>query len=80
MILAFPKHKRAPCTDPDCDGRCVLCNLFICSVCCGAEGSLPTDCPGVQMSMLLSDEVYAGRLDYKVKYGWIQSSRWNRAR
>lgn len=51
---------------PQCDG-CMYCEggLGFCTVCRGGEGSLPTECPGEAMPMLVADEVYAGRLDFK---------------
>ena len=61
-------HVRASCKD-DC-GECNLCNLFMCSVCCGAEGSLPTHCPGARMTEQQEAQVYAGELDYREPYGW----------
>lgn len=46
--------------------------LAHCKVCGGAEGALPTECPGLKMSPEALDEVYAGRLDYQqVKGGWF---------
>jgi hypothetical protein len=48
-----------------CDG-----GLFACTVCDGAEGSLPTDCPGTKMTTEQSDAVYAGDLDYREGRGW----------
>lgn len=35
-----------------------------CKICGGAEGSLPTDCPGVKMTPEQDDAVYQGLLDY----------------
>ena len=45
---------------PICDG-----GLGICKVCNGAEGSLPTECPGEMMSQQQDHSVYTGILDYK---------------
>ena len=42
-------HKQLECKDPDCGGMCNACCLAICTVCGGAEGSLPTECPGVEI-------------------------------
>ena len=39
--------------------------LAHCKVCNGGEGSLPTDCPGEQMSAETEELVYAGSLDYR---------------
>ncbi len=35
-----------------------------CPVCGGAEGSLPSECPGARMPRLLEQRVYAGSLDF----------------
>jgi hypothetical protein len=59
------QHVRQECTDPDCTGNCNLCNLFMCKVCKGAEGSLPTDCPGRKLTDAEEDAIMAGRLDFK---------------
>lgn len=43
--------------DPDSElSHCVICN--------GAEGSLPTRCPGRRLSPEDSDAIYAGQLDF----------------
>lgn len=39
--------------------------LAHCSVCNGAEGSLPTDCPGERMKADIEDLVYAQVLDFQ---------------
>jgi hypothetical protein len=51
----------------DCASRsCNYCHggLEYCTTCKGAEGTLPTECPGVAMTEVQSAEVYAGRLDF----------------
>ncbi len=45
----------------DSNGEVVLA---VCKVCNGAEGTLPTDCPGEWLSESLADAIYAGNLDY----------------
>jgi hypothetical protein len=47
--------------------HCGICEggLFLCTVCGGAEGSLPRDCPGVQMTPAQEDKVMSGDLDYR---------------
>ena len=51
--------------------KCDLCNrdahpdLFICTICNGAESSLPTDCPGRKMTGEEEEMVQQGRLDFK---------------
>lgn len=39
--------------------------LSWCPRCGGAEGSLPTECPGQRMHHLEEQRVYAGHLDYR---------------
>ena len=57
-------HKQLECKDPDCGGMCNACCLAICTVCGGAEGSLPTECPGVEMTTQESCMVLEGITDY----------------
>lgn len=43
------EHTRKICnpkTDRCDDGRCNVCDLYVCAVCNGAEGSLLPECPG----------------------------------
>lgn len=42
--------------------------LAHCKVCGGAEGSLPTDCPGRLMTAEEQDEVYAGARDFRAGF------------
>lgn len=52
----------------DHDGQhCPLCDggLSWCSVCGGAEGSMPTDCPGYRLDPDTLDAVYNKRRDFK---------------
>lgn len=62
-------HVFYECSD-ECSG-CQICNggLAHCKVCGGAEGSLPTDCPGHRMDSTTEEAVYAGDLDH-------QAGRW----
>jgi hypothetical protein len=39
--------------------------LAHCKVCNGAEGSLPTDCPGTPMTPEQEDKVYGCELDFR---------------
>lgn len=52
----------APTTILDRNGAVVL---SLCKVCGGAEGAMPTDCPGEALSGQQMDDIYAGRLDYR---------------
>lgn len=61
------EHIAYRCAQP-CDVlHCVYCEggLFSCTVCKCAEGTLPTECPGVPVSSLKQDAIYAGRIDFK---------------
>lgn len=44
--------------------------LCHCKVCGGAEGSLPTDCPGTKMTQDQEDRVFGCTLDYR-KGEWV---------
>jgi hypothetical protein len=50
--------------DCDCSGNICRGGLGICKVCIGAEGALPTHCPGVPMTEEQMDDVYECRRDY----------------
>jgi len=39
--------------------------LGLCRVCGGAEGTLPTDCPGRRMSAEEENAIYNGLLDFR---------------
>ena len=73
MIIRWPKHilhGRQDHKEPYESDSCQACVLAYCKVCGGAEGSLPTDCPGERMPHELEDRVYAGDIDYTRRYGW----------
>lgn len=65
------KHEGA-CPNP---GVCQFCDggLALCVVCRGAEGSLPTECPGEPMTKAQEDEVYRGVIDFR-NGKWIKVS------
>gem|GEM_PF-6686452 len=50
-----------------CDRPCMFCDggLSACTVCGAFEGAWPDDCPIALMTPEQSDEVYAGRLNYR---------------
>jgi len=53
------------CNRDNCDGSCILCTLAVCKVCGLIEGSLTTDCPGVDAFKEHGDAVYAGTEDFR---------------
>ncbi len=53
------KHIYKECEQP-CDG-----GLVVCTVCNGAEASLPKECPGESMSEDLQQRVINGDLDFQ---------------
>lgn len=65
----FNDHKLHSCKNVDC----FTCDqgLADCIVCGGAEGSLPTDCPGLKMSAEARQGVYDKKLDF-VKGKWVR--------
>ena len=69
-VIPFPGHKWYRCKIAEC--HCAFCDggLVSCTVCGGAEGSLPTDCPGYRLSEGIQGEILAGRIDYGWKKGW----------
>lgn len=64
--LELRQHVRASHNCP-ASMFCMICDggLFLCGVCGGAEGSLPSECPGERMTTAQEEAVYAGRLDFR---------------
>ena len=62
-VIKFPGHKRERCTEEACAG-CVVCNLYCCVTCGGAETDLPTHCPGTRMDSLMRTCVQDKTADY----------------
>lgn len=58
-------HTLYKCPD-SCEG-CQFCNggLALCTVCKGAEGSLPTECPGHALTEWAITAIYSGAIDFK---------------
>ena len=75
MIIRWPRHIRERCTDDECErcmaGTCITETLFSCRICGGAEGDLPTDCPGERVPYELLREVHIGRANYLRHHGWV---------
>lgn len=59
-------HTWYKCTGCKSETYCIYCDggLSSCTVCGGAEGSLPTECPGRLMTPEEQDQVYQGPLDF----------------
>ncbi len=59
-----------------CDkpGRCCYCDggLSFCTVCKGAEASLPTNCPGRPMVLFEINAVSNGTFDFIDGKGWVK--------
>lgn len=67
-------HKLHECSggeNCDCNGYVCRGGLAYCDVCGGAEGSLPTDCPGKRLTADQQDDVYKAKIDYIEPLGWI---------
>lgn len=65
MSIAHTQHS---CEDENCN----VCRggLSLCTICGGAEESMPTECSGRDMTGDEQDEVYAGKLDF-INDKWI---------
>lgn len=59
----------------DCrkEGICNICDggLAFCTVCKGAEASLPTECPGRPLDATEEAEIMAGALNFRAGK-WVQ--------
>lgn len=68
VILAWPRHfLHGPwChTNDEESDRCQACVLSLCLVCGGAEATLPSECPGRDLTNEEEDAIEAQRLDYE---------------
>jgi uncharacterized membrane protein YagU involved in acid resistance len=72
-IIQFPRHRLHRCDTYACF-TCIA-GLSECVVCWGAENSLPTHCPGRQMTTEEQLLVNMGSLDYDYRRGWFRLSR-----
>lgn len=77
-LYSWPRHMRARCPEGTDDwrctsGQCVHLNLFACTVCGGAEGDLPSDCPGERMEPGVRQSVFDGELNYLRTRGWVRA-------
>lgn len=60
FVCSFDKHE-------DGGVSCMFCSggLWACTQCGGFEGSMPTQCPKVDMTEEQRDLVYTGKADYR---------------
>lgn len=72
VVVRWPQHIRQRCRCGE--GTCWHCGggLFMCKTCGGAEGSVPTDCPGERMDEATENQVYAGQLNFIRGPGWVR--------
>lgn len=61
------KHTLFKCEQPCEKLHCMFCDggLASCTICNGAEASLPTDCPGEPISDADQRDIMTGELDYR---------------
>jgi len=59
------------------DTHCMFCDggLFACTRCSSFEGATTTQCPGRNLTETERDDVYAGRLDYRLGH-WTAQPSW----
>lgn len=69
-----------------CDGRscedrggCMFCDggLGACTVCGGIEGSLTTECPGIELPQETLDLLYALKIDFNQGRWWMSHDEMN---
>ena len=74
-VVRFPGHRLYRC-GPECRG-CWCCEggLALCTVCGGAEDSLPTHCPGARMDSVMEASVQMGVADFRDGEWWYRGLR-----
>jgi hypothetical protein len=68
------KHKFYECP-PSCERvACQFCDggLSFCITCKCGEGSLPTDCPGEQVTDQTESDIYNRKIDFIENEGWVK--------
>lgn len=75
-VVRLPRHTYYQCDDDHGDvfgSSCPFCDggLAMCTTCGGAEGDLPTHCPGEKMTDLRRRLVADRVIDYRWPKGWI---------
>jgi hypothetical protein len=65
-------HNLHRCNEENCPVcRGGLSDLALCTVCGGAEASMPTDCPGFRMPASVEELVLKGQMDY-IDGKWVE--------
>jgi hypothetical protein len=69
-VVRWPRHRLHRCDRL----TCAVCSggLVLCVTCCGAERTMPTDCPGHVLDADTLDEIGRGEIDYRrAEGGWV---------
>lgn len=68
------KHKLYECSSRCDTPYCPYCEggLSFCMTCKCAEGSLPTDCPGEQVTDQTESDIYDRKIDFIENEGWVE--------
>jgi hypothetical protein len=53
---------------------CNICDLFVCAVCNGAEGSLSTECCGRRLTVEEEDNIYDEKIDF-INGEWVKKTQ-----
>lgn len=59
------EHQRKECEYEQCQGECIYCSTFVCSVCGGLGRALPTHCPGYKLSREVLNLIGYSQTDYR---------------
>lgn len=59
------EHERQQCQYEHCQGECIHCSTFVCSVCGGLGEALATHCPGYKLSTEVLNLIGYSQVDYR---------------
>lgn len=65
------KHTELKCTNPNCSGDCMVCNLFVCSSCGAYEGGLTSECPNKKIHIAVQEAICKEKIDF-INGKWIK--------